>query len=105
MQYALFMIHPEASELGLTEEDMAPAMRAFDLYAQALDEAGVLVSADVLQPSATSTTVSRKDGELNRREPENRAADHRDEHADPALGQHPHSAARAGLLSMSLEWR
>ena len=64
MQFALFMIHQEAQDAGLSEEDMAPAMHAFDLYAKALDEAGVLVSADVLQPVATSTTVTHKDGAL-----------------------------------------
>lgn len=65
MQYALFMLYPEAQDAGLTEEDMKPAMHAFDLYAKALDEAGVLLSADVFQPVATSTTVTQKDGALS----------------------------------------
>lgn len=64
MQYALIMHYQEAADAGLSEEDMAPAMAAFDAYAKALDEAGVLVSADVLQPSTASTTVSAKDGAL-----------------------------------------
>jgi hypothetical protein len=64
MQYALFMIYPEAADAGVSDDDMKPAMAAFDAYAKALDEAGVLVSADVLQPVATSTTVSFKDGSL-----------------------------------------
>ena len=64
MQYALFMLYAEASEMGFTEEDMKPAMEAFDRYAKALDDAGVLVSADVYQPVAASTTVTSKDGSL-----------------------------------------
>lgn len=39
-------------------------MRAFDLYAKSLDEAGILRSAEVLQPSSATTTVTRADGEL-----------------------------------------
>ena len=64
MQYALFMLYPEAQDAGLSEEDMKPAMEAFDRYAKALDDAGVLLSADVYQPVAASTTVTHKDGSL-----------------------------------------
>lgn len=64
MQYALFMLYPEAADAGLTEEDMKPAMEAFDRYAKALDDAGVLLSADVFQPVGSSTTVTQKDGSL-----------------------------------------
>ena len=64
MQYALFMLYPEAADAGLTEEDMKPAMEAFDRYAKALDDAGVLLSADVFQPVGSSTTVTEKDGSL-----------------------------------------
>ena len=65
MQYALFMLYPEAADAALTEEDMKPAMEAFDRYAKALDDAGVLLSADVFQPVSSSTTVTQKDGSLN----------------------------------------
>src|SRR5690606_25003970 len=37
---------------------------AFQAYAQALDEAGVLVSAEVLQPSSSTTTVAIRDGSV-----------------------------------------
>ena len=37
-------------------------MAAFHAYAEALDEAGVLISAEVLQPSASSTTVRLRNG-------------------------------------------
>lgn len=39
-------------------------MAAFQAYAKALDDAGVLVTAEVLQPSAHSTTVALRDGRL-----------------------------------------
>jgi hypothetical protein len=43
---------------------MAPFRAAFDAYAWSLDEAGVLVSADILPPSAASTTVTLRGGTL-----------------------------------------
>lgn len=64
MRYSLLMHYQEAGDLGLTEEDMAPARDAFDAYAKALDQAGVLISADVLQPVAAATTVTLRDGSL-----------------------------------------
>jgi hypothetical protein len=64
MQYVLFMNYQEAGDLGLTQEDMAPAMAAFDAYADALDEAGVFVATNVLHPVAASTTVTKRDGAL-----------------------------------------
>ena len=36
MRYCLLMHYQEASEIGLTEEDMAPAMAAFKAYADDL---------------------------------------------------------------------
>jgi len=39
-------------------------MRAFQAYAKGLDEAGVLASAEVLQQSDVTTTVTRITGEL-----------------------------------------
>ena len=39
-------------------------MRAFDDYAKALDAAGVLISAEVLQPSSLTTTVTAANGAL-----------------------------------------
>jgi hypothetical protein len=64
MQYSLFLIAQEAADANVTEEDMAPFRTAFDLYARALDSAGVLVHADVLQPVASATTVTVREGEL-----------------------------------------
>ena len=64
MQYLLSMYYQEAQEVGLTEEDMAPAMAAFDTYAKDLTEAGVLLSTNVLQPVANATTLTLKNGSL-----------------------------------------
>ena len=63
MIYTLLLHYPEMSAEGLGEEAMRAGMAAFDAYARALEEAGALVSAEVLQPSTASTTVRRRDGE------------------------------------------
>ena len=64
MRYTLLLHYPEpaASELG--PEALAEGMRAFQAYAQALDDAGVLASAEVLQQSGATTTITVADGEL-----------------------------------------
>ncbi|MCU1525729.1 MAG: hypothetical protein JWO18_2623 [Microbacteriaceae bacterium] len=64
MQYSLLLISAEAADAGVTEEEMAPFRAAFDAYGKSLDAAGVLVSADILQPSAASTTLTLRDGSL-----------------------------------------
>jgi hypothetical protein len=48
----------------LDPEALAEGMRAFQAYAQALDDAGALFSAEVLQQSNMTTTVTRASGEL-----------------------------------------
>jgi hypothetical protein len=62
MRYCLLMHYEEGSSLGLTEEDMAPAMAAFAAYADDLSAAGVLVGTDVLDVAATTTTVTARHG-------------------------------------------
>jgi hypothetical protein len=65
MRYTLLMHYPELMASGdLTEEQVAEGMAAFDAYAKALDAAGVLESAEVLQPSSATTTVSLTSGKL-----------------------------------------
>ena len=64
MRYSLLLNYPEMSADDLGPEALAEGMRAFDDYAKALDAAGVLVSAEVLQPVAATTTVSLASGEL-----------------------------------------
>ena len=51
-----------AEDLGA--EALAAGMKAFDDYAQALDAAGMLASAEVLMASAATTTISPATGEL-----------------------------------------
>jgi hypothetical protein len=64
MRYTLLLHYPEATEEDLGREAIEEGMAAFQAYAKALDEAGVLRSAEVLQPSVRSTTVSRRNGSL-----------------------------------------
>lgn len=62
MRYCLLMHYEEGSSLGMTEEDMAPAMAAFAAYADDLSAAGVLITTDVLDVVASTTTVTARDG-------------------------------------------
>jgi hypothetical protein len=64
MQYSLLVLSQEATEAEIGEEAMAWGRAAFDAYAKSLDAAGVLVSADILQPVAAATTISLRDGAL-----------------------------------------
>ncbi len=64
MRYTLLLHYPEPTAEDLGPERLAEGMRAFDAYAKALEEAGVLASAEVLEPSVATTTVSRAGGEL-----------------------------------------
>lgn len=64
MRYTLLLHYPEPTLEELGPEALAEGMRAFQTYAKALDEAGVLASAEVLQQSDMTTTVTRISGEL-----------------------------------------
>ena len=64
MRYTLLMHYPEMTEADLGEQAMAEGRAAFDAYAKSLDSSGVLASAEVLQPVATTTTVTLRDGGL-----------------------------------------
>jgi hypothetical protein len=64
MQYSLLVISQEGPEVGVSEEAMEQGRAAFDAYAKSLDKAGVLVSADILQSTSASTTVTVRDGAL-----------------------------------------
>ena len=63
MRYSLLMIQPEAGD-EVSPEAMQEAMKAFGAYAKALNDAGVLVSGEVPQPTTASTTVSLRNGSL-----------------------------------------
>jgi hypothetical protein len=64
MRYTLFLHYQELTPSDLGEEAWEQGKAAFHAYAEALDEAGVLLSAEVLQPSSSSTTVKLDDGKL-----------------------------------------
>ncbi|MGP3535571.1 YciI family protein [Microbacterium sp. RD1] len=64
MRYALLLHYPEMTADDLGPDALAEGMRAFADYATALDAAGVLISAEVLQPSPLTTTVTAVDGAL-----------------------------------------
>lgn len=64
MRYTLLMHYPEMSADELGPEALAEGMKAFDDYARALDEAGVLRSIEVLQPVEVTTTITLASGEL-----------------------------------------
>lgn len=64
MRYTLLLHYPEMTADDLGPDVVAEGMRAFDDYAKALDAAGVLRSAEVLQPSTVTTTLRERDGEL-----------------------------------------
>jgi hypothetical protein len=64
MRYALLMHYQEPAEGEISEGAIAAAREAFGAYGRALEQAGVLLSADVLQPTAATTTVTCREGIL-----------------------------------------
>jgi hypothetical protein len=56
------MHYQEGASIGLTEADMAPAMAAFQAYADDLNAAGVLITTEVLDSVAATTTVTARNG-------------------------------------------
>ena len=64
MRYTLLLHYPEETAESLGPEAMEEGQRAFTSYAATLEAAGVLLSAEVLQPSVTTTTVRVRDGAL-----------------------------------------
>jgi hypothetical protein len=64
MRYTLLLHYPEPTAEELDPEALAEGMRAFQAYAKALGEAGVLSSGEVLQQSNATTTVTLASGEF-----------------------------------------
>ncbi|HEX8850636.1 MAG TPA: YciI family protein [Gemmatimonadaceae bacterium] len=64
MRYALLIHYPQPSVSTLSEAEIREGMAAFQSYAKALEEAGVLRSAEVLQTIASATSVSVRQGKL-----------------------------------------
>jgi hypothetical protein len=64
MRYTLLLHYPEQSEESLGSEALQEGMNAFASYAATLEQAGVLIGAEVLQPSSRTTTLTGVDGTL-----------------------------------------
>lgn len=65
MRYALLIHYPQPAVPTVSPEQIKEGMIAFQAYAKALEDARVLRSAEVLQPIASATSVSLKDGKLH----------------------------------------
>lgn len=64
MRYMLLFHYTEESAETLGPKAVAEGMEAFSAYAATLQQAGILVSGQVLQPSTSSTTLTSVEGEL-----------------------------------------
>ncbi|WP_091229093.1 YciI family protein [Microbacterium sp. 3J1] len=64
MRYTLLLHYPEMDAEALGAEALEEGQAAFASYAATLHSAGVLISGEVLQPSAVSTTVRVREGSL-----------------------------------------
>jgi hypothetical protein len=64
MRYTLLLHYPEMTPEELGPEGLEATQEEFRAYAAALHEAGVLISAEVLQPSSATTTVTAVHGQL-----------------------------------------
>lgn len=64
MRYALLIHYPQPAVSTLTDAEIKEGMAAFQAYAKALSDAGVLRSAEVLQTIANATSVSVRQGKL-----------------------------------------
>lgn len=63
MRYTMFLYSDESLYADATEQQMEEQKSLYGAYINALNEAGVFVDTDWLQPSLTATTVSMADGE------------------------------------------
>jgi len=62
MRYAFLIHHAEPADGEIPAEAIEEMRRAFGAYGRALQEAGVLVGADILAGQQASTTVTRRNG-------------------------------------------
>ena len=62
MRYTLLLHYSEESPETLGDDVIAEGMRRMSSYAATLQAAGVLIAAEVLQPSDVATTLRRVDG-------------------------------------------
>ena len=62
MKYLLLIYGDEKAGANLSKEEMDAMMGEYYAYTEAMQKAGVSLSGDALQPTATATTVRVKDG-------------------------------------------
>lgn len=62
MQYMLLVYWTEAEHAAASDEQKAASFAAYSAYAEALRQAGALVTSAGLQPSSTATVVRAPDG-------------------------------------------
>jgi len=62
MRYTLFLYNNESDFADVTPEQMEQEQAVFGAYIQSLQDAGVFVDTDWLQPSMTGTVITLKDG-------------------------------------------
>ena len=62
MRYTLLLHYSEESPETMGDDVIAEGMRRMSSYAATLQAAGVLIAAEVLQPSDVATTLRRVDG-------------------------------------------
>ncbi len=65
MRYALLIHYPQPAVSQVSDEEMKAGMAAFQSYAKALQESGVLLSAEILDTVANATSVSVRQGKLH----------------------------------------
>ena len=64
MRYTLLLHYTEESPETIGDDVIADGMQRMSSYAATLQAAGVLIGAEVLQPSDVATTIHRVDGAL-----------------------------------------
>lgn len=64
MHYALLINNAEPDEGDIAAEAFLQMQRAMADYTAALQAAGVLIGAEILEPQAQTVTVTRRDGDL-----------------------------------------
>ena len=64
MRYALLLNNAEPADGEVPEEAITAMQEAFGAYGRALESAGVLVAAEVLQSPTATTTVTVRNGTL-----------------------------------------
>jgi len=62
MRYTFLLYSDPADFAAMTPQDMEASLQAFGGYIAALNQAGVFVSTDWLQPVQTATTLTLKGG-------------------------------------------